>query len=757
MPREEHPQEEPGRAARERRPEERALGDARSAAPGARLVEDREAEREKRKRDDPRERDPLQGRHASRTRSDRFRAPSPRPRPRPWPWPEGENDFAPLFYPLRSISAATLLLDLFLVGLGAVLGGYVCRRFGIPEVLGYLAAGVALRPGALVDTDLIRGLAQFAVVFRMFTLGLDFDSRRLRGQWKPALAAGGLEMLVCTLAGMGVATIFGWPLLEGAILGAALGTTSTNILTKALADREMTNRPDARAAGAATLTEDLIAMSVLAILTVFHGASNAHEVWTNALWLVVFAALAFTAGAILLPIGIDKLHRSKSDELLTLAVVGVLFGFAALSEALGAGRPVGAFLAGIAVGAARHAAGVSARVLPLRDVLAAMAYVSIGLLLDPRIILAVAPYAIILALAVVPLKVLATAIGLRAGGVPALTAARAGAILGQAGTMGIILAFSPFLTREAAARLMAFAFVAWAFTVALTPLRLRWGPPLAERIARSFGASDRAPKPRVLGDLFGQDTRRDVYVAFLAMGCAVGVVALSTMAAGAVDAFLPGAVVLGVAGTAGALAALLVLPFAMVAGVAFRKALHRGVHERALAPTRLARGRREGARTWAVTGTIVGLATALALCATLAFFLSPPVERPALLAGFVLGGIALAVRPRILLKLVERTESLVMRERPVERGTPDLRGGQPSGIDVDGFVVRVGTRPAWAPLGQLDLKPTTGASVVAVLRGPARQPETLNAQTIVHPGDELVLAGTPAQLVAARRYLLQAS
>lgn len=624
-------------------------------------------------------------------------------------------------------------------------------------MLGYLAAGVALRPGALDQEDVIRTLGQFAVVFRMFTLGLDFDARRLRGQWKPALAAGGLEMLACTAVGVGVAALFGWPLLEGAILGAALGTTSTNILMKALADRDMTNRADARAAGAATLTEDLIAMSVLALLTVFHGAESAHEVWTNALWLVVFAALAFTAGAILLPFGIDKLHRSKSDELLTLAVVGVLFGFAALSEALGAGRPLGAFLAGIAVGAARHAAGVSARVLPLRDVLAAVAYVSIGLLLDWRVILSVAPYAIALALFVVPLKVVATATGLRSGGVPAVTSARAGAILGQAGTMGIVLAFSPFLTVEAAGRLMAFAFVAWAFTVALTPLRLRWGPDLAERVARAFGASDRAPRAAAGGPVLGADTRRDAYVAFLAMGCAVGVVALSTMTAGALDELLPTYVVLAIAASAGALAAILVVPFSIVAGVAFRKALHRGVHERAMAPTRLARGRSEGARTWAVTGTLAGLTTALALCGLLAFFLSPSVERPALLAGFLLGGVALALRQRTLLRLVERCETLVARERPVERGFHDLRGVRPTSVDVDGLVVRAGTRPAWATLAALGLRPATGASVVAVLRGPARVPEALTPQTIVHPGDELVVAGTPAQLVAARRYLLQPS
>ncbi|HET6404938.1 MAG TPA: TrkA C-terminal domain-containing protein [Candidatus Thermoplasmatota archaeon] len=132
-------------------------------------------------------------------------------------------------------------------------------------------------------------------------------------------------------------------------------------------------------------------------------------------------------------------------------------------------------------------------------------------------------------------------------------------------------------------------------------------------------------------------------------------------------------------------------------------------------------------------------------------------ERPALLAGFLLGGVLLVARPRALAGLVARCEALVARDRPVERGFHDLRGVQPVSVDVEGLVVRAGTRPAWVALGALDVRSSTGANVVAVLRGPARAPEPLTPRTVVRPGDELVLAGTPSQLVAARRYLLQAT
>lgn len=653
-----------------------------------------------------------------------------------------------------------LLLDLFLVGIAAVAGGWVCRRFGVPEVLGYLAAGIVLGPSisssSFVDAGLIKNLAQFAVVFRMFTLGLDFDARRLRGRWGPAFAAGGLEMGLCTLAGAGVAVALGWPLIEGAILGAALGTTSTNILSKALADRDMTTREDARAAGAATLTEDLIAMILLAGLAVFHGADGLHDVWENVLWLVVFASLAFTAGAILVPVGIDRLGRSRSDELLTLAVLGVMFGFAALSEVLGAGRPIGAFLAGIAVGAARSAPGVSTRVLPLRDLLAATAYVSIGLLLDPGVILSVAPLAAGVALLFVPLKVLATGLGLRLGGVPPVVAARAGAILGQVGTMGIVLACTPFVGDEAAARLMAFAFVAWAVTVGLTPLRLRFLPDLAEQVVRALGARERSARRGGLRAGLDRDSRHDLYAAFLSTGCALGIAALAVMASRGALAFLPADAVLPAGVAAGALAGVLVLPFVMVAAVMFRKALRRGVHRHALAPRRLARGHREGARTWSVTGTVGGLAVGLVLAASFAWALSPPGERVAVLAGLALGAVLAAARPRVLARLFEECEALVLTRPSTEARLHDFRGVSPFGVEVEGHIVRAGTQGAWRSLGDLPLKEQTGARVVAVLRQGAVDSAPATPTTVVHPGDELVVAGTPAQLESARRWLLQA-
>lgn len=659
-----------------------------------------------------------------------------------------------------------IFLDLFLVALGALAGGWVCKRLAVPEVLGYLGAGILLGPtthrgGSFVDTDTIRAIGQFAVVFRMFLLGLDFDPRRLRGQWKPALSAGVLEMGLATLAGLGLAWLMGWPLIEGAVLGAALGTTSTSILAKALADRDMSGREDARAAGAATLAEDLIAMTMLAILTVFGTASSAGGagIVENALWLLVFASLAFTAGALFVPIGLDRLGRSKSDELLTLAVIGILFAFAALSVGLRAGPALGAFLAGIAVGTARHAPGVSARVLPLRDMLVPVAYVGLGLMLDAGTVVRVAPLAIAIALVFVLLKSVAVTLGLRLGGVPTVVSARAGAILGQAGTMGLVFACGQAFHLEHLSYLLAIAFVAWAVTVGLTPLRLRYAPPMAERIARALGASDRIARSPRLPHRSDLVVRASLYSMFLAMGCSLALTALATLAARGDSAALSGIAQEGVTGLAAALAGFAALPFAIVAGVAGRRLLHARVHRAALGPRRLASSHPKE-RAWGHAGAAMGVILALAAPAAMLYALAPGDALLVLSVGFAAGILLACVRPSFLARLVEKCEHLTAPRK--QELTPDLRlhdfrGLNPFGWEVDALLVRPQTAASWKTLRELAIPQKTGARVVAVLRPGTHDPAPLGPETLLHPGDEIVLGGGPNAIVNARRYLLEAN
>jgi hypothetical protein len=458
-------------------------------------------------------------------------------------------------------------------------------------------------------------------------------------------------------------------------------------------------------------------------------------------------------------VGLDRLGRSKSQELMVLAVIGVLFGFAALSMGLGAGPAVGAFLAGIAVGAARHAPGLSDRVMPLRDLLVPVAYVGIGLLLDFHSILRVAPLALVAALAFVLLKVVAITVGLRLGGIPTTTAARAGAILGQAGTMGLVVACMPFLDPVLFPTLIAFAFCAWAFTVALTPLRLTYGPDIAERIVRLLGASSHLARSQRLPHASDQDTRHALWSLSLALGCAGALAALAALVAIADDYALPGIWRLGPTAFSALLAGFATVPFALAAGIAARHASHHRAQQAALGPRILATRMDVGARWWARVGAVLGIAAALAVPCAMLVTMVPADVRLVSLGSFA-AGVALAwIRPSLLARFTQKAQRMVS---PRATGTQDarlhdFRGVSPFGFEVEAVLVRERTRAAWARLRDLSIPQRTGARIVAILRTGSKDSVLPGPETVLHPGDEVVLGGSQSNVVNARRYLLEPS
>jgi hypothetical protein len=189
--------------------------------------------------------------------------------------------------------------------------------------------------------------------------------------------------------------------------------------------------------------------------------------------------------------------------------------------------------------------------------------------------------------------------------------------------------------------------------------------------------------------------------------------------------------------------------------MAARRALHRRVHMAVLAPARLSRGARDGARAWSHAGTVSGLVLAFATSLAMGNVLAPPAARVPLLAGALAACAFLAFRRNLLSRLIDQCEALVEDRPKVDARLNDFRGVSPFGFDVDALLVPAGTRGAWATLAELDLRKAAGASVVALVRPGLPTPLPLGPSTRIHPGDELVVGGTAAQLVAAKRYVLE--
>lgn len=647
-----------------------------------------------------------------------------------------------------------LLVDLALVGLAAALVGWACRRAGVPEVLGYILAGVILGPHTppfsfVTDVDAVRAIAGFAVVFRMFSLGLEFDPQRLAGRWRLAAFAGVAEIAACAGAGYVAAPLLDLTRLEGVILGAALGTTSTNILMRALADRGLLARPEARNAAAITIVEDLIAMALLAVLALSRAGQPAPELARDSVELVLFALAAFSAGAIVVPRILDRLARDYADDLLTVGVVATMFLLAGATLTLDAGPAVGAFLSGVVVAGARHAPGVVNRVMPLRDLFSAVFFVSAGMLLDPRLLLQALPVALLATILFVPIKASAVALGARLGGAKAIVSARTGATLAQTGTLGIVVAAGTLLSAERASQLFAYAFIAWASTIALTRLRLERAPDLAERVLARWGARSypHDAEPATRAPSAASD---HVATAVAAFGGAIGFVLIAHHALDPLQR-VPGSVPLMVA--TALLAGLFTSPFLALCARACREAA--GIPARALrfSPRGILRAGKSPSASLLVAAA--ALVPTLAIIAIKLYVvpLEPIHAGVAFALGVFLGDGIMMASPRARDAVIGPVRALLARvPLTLDAHTRDLRSVGPYGTETD--VIQLPRARAWRRVSELPL-PDGGAKLIAVVRSERLEPQALDPHLELHPGDGIVLVGTPNQLHEARRALAE--
>jgi CPA2 family monovalent cation:H+ antiporter-2 len=334
----------------------------------------------------------------------------------------------------------------------AFIGGYIARRLGLPPIVGYLVAGVAIgpfTPGFVADQEVATQLAELGVILLMFGVGLHFSLRDLWAVRGIALPGAVGQIVVATLLGTVIGIAIGWGVVAGVILGLALSVASTVVLLRALMERRELDTTHGRVAVGWLIVEDIFTVLVLVILPALAIAQDGATSPGTAVVEVaialgkaaVLAVLMFVVGARLLPRLLLSVARDGSRELFTLAVLATAIGIAFVSYAIfGVSLALGAFLAGavLAESDLSHQAAFDA--LPLRDAFAVLFFVSVGMLVDPAFLVS-HPIEIVAVVALVVLgkSIAALAIVLIAG-YPTRTGLTVAAGLAQVGEFTFILA-----------------------------------------------------------------------------------------------------------------------------------------------------------------------------------------------------------------------------------------------------------------------------------------------------------------------------
>ncbi|MCM2334597.1 MAG: cation:proton antiporter, partial [Anaeromyxobacteraceae bacterium] len=384
----------------------------------------------------------------------------------------------------------------FLVALTVVLGvaavtTVLFQRLRQPVVLGYILAGLIVGPHVpiplVADVAIVQVLSELGVILLMFALGLEFSLRKLV---RVGPVAGGTAVVQCTVMfWLGIVTgrALGWTLLESVFAGAIIAISSTTIIAKAFDELGVKGRLRELVVGV-LVVEDLIAILLMAVLT---GLARGTGVEPGQLLLtlgrlVLFLAALLGVGMLVVPRAVRWIRHLDRPETTLVAVLGICFGMALLAQEAGYSVALGAFLAGSLVAESGEERYVEHLVQPVRDVFAAIFFVSVGMLIDPAILVRHWGAVVAFTLVVIVGKLGSVAFGAFLMGQGTRTSVQAGMSLAQIGEFSFIIAglgLSLGATRDF---LYPIAVSVSAVTTLTTPWLIRSSGPAASWVDRKL-------------------------------------------------------------------------------------------------------------------------------------------------------------------------------------------------------------------------------------------------------------------------------
>lgn len=415
---------------------------------------------------------------------------------------------------------------------GAVIA-YICFRLKLVPIIGFLLAGVLIGPNALglvKDRELVDAIAEIGVILLLFTIGIEFSLEKLASIKRLIFVGGGLQVVLSSLATMGLLSLFGVNWRAGLFTGFLLALSSTAIVVKLLGDRSETNSEHGQAGLGLLIFQDLaiIVMVLLVPMLSGSGGSLAGIAWALFKALLIIAVVLVFARK-LMPKVLEVVAKTCSPELFLLTVIAICFGTAYLTSLAGVSLSLGAFLAGLLVSESRFSEHALGEIMPLQILFSATFFVSVGMLLDVRFLIQNLPLVIAVIAVALVIKIVTTGVSILALGYKLPTAAAVALMLAQIGEFSFVLereGRDAGLTPAGMAEAGSQSFIAsTVLLMVLTPLLMQVGSKLARKIEIKKAASSAAsmaaePLPEHPPDLedhvivagYGQAARRLVKV-----------------------------------------------------------------------------------------------------------------------------------------------------------------------------------------------------------------------------------------------------
>ena len=379
---------------------------------------------------------------------------------------------------------APLIADLALILICAGVMTLLFKKLKQPLVLGYVVAGFLASPHmaytpSVMDTANIQTWADIGVIFLLFALGLEFSFKKIVKVGGAAIIAACTIIFCMILLGVAVGTAFGWKRMDCIFLGGMIAMSSTTIIYKAFDDLGRRKKQFTGLVLSVLILEDILAIVLMVMLSTMAVSHNFEgtEMLGSIAKLLFFLILWFVVGIYLIPVLLKKCRKLMSEETLLIVSLGLCFGMVVLAAHTGFSAAFGAFIMGSILAETVEAESIERLVKPVKDLFGAIFFVSVGMMVDPLMIVEYAGPIVVITLAVIAGQSLFGTLGVLLAGQPLKTAMQCGFSLTQIGEFAFIIASLGVSLHVTSHFLYPIVVAVSVITTFLTPYMIRFAEP----------------------------------------------------------------------------------------------------------------------------------------------------------------------------------------------------------------------------------------------------------------------------------------
>lgn len=384
-----------------------------------------------------------------------------------------------------------MIYDLAIILTAAAISTIIFRRLKQPIVLGYLIAGFIVSPyfpwaPTVVDKEGVHLWAEIGVIFLLFGLGLEFSFKKLAKVGRSASIAAIFELVTMSAVGYLLGRALGWPSMDSVYLGAILAMSSTTIIIRAFEETGSKGKGFANLVFGILIVEDLMAILLMVVLTAISVPGNFSG--SNLLYLSgrlgFFLLIWFLIGIYVLPTALKRIRQYLTNEIMLVISIGLCLLMVVVATKTGFSSALGAFIMGSILAETEEGEKIEHLLLPVKDLFAAVFFVSVGMMIDPKILKDYFVPVVIITIITIVGKLIGSGLGAFLSGRSLKHSVQAGMSLAQIGEFSFIIATLGMSLKATSEFLYPIVIAVSAVTTFTTPYLIKYSGPIYYWIER---------------------------------------------------------------------------------------------------------------------------------------------------------------------------------------------------------------------------------------------------------------------------------